>query len=123
VSDVPPVVAETPAVVTTPAQPTAVPPVTAPTPVQTVPVPTPAPAAQTETGFATRGILLLVLGIIGIGLLALMLRASDEKPAGVASDAKPVTPFGSAKRPAAPGPQAVPEPPKGEKNRATGSHG
>lgn len=123
VSDAPPVVAETPAVVaTTPAQPAAVPPVTAPAPAETIPAPAPAPAAQTETGFATRGILLLVLGIIGIGLLALMLRASDDKPVSVAGSAKPVTPFDPAKRPA-PGPQAVPEPPKGEKNRATGSRG
>jgi hypothetical protein len=90
------------------------------------------PATQPDNGMATRGILLLILGVVGIGLLALMLRASDEKkPVSIlqkeplAPADKPVTPFDPLKRPAAPGPQAAatPEPPKGEKNRATGSHG
>jgi hypothetical protein len=114
VRDTPPVVADTPS------QAAPVPAVSQPPVVEAVPAP--APVVERESGFATRGILLLVLGVIGIGLLAVMLRASEKKPAGVITG-KPVTPFEAVKKPAAPGPQAVPPASKDEKNRATGSRG
>ncbi|HYI12943.1 MAG TPA: hypothetical protein VEK57_28100 [Thermoanaerobaculia bacterium] len=119
VASVPAPVVDTPPVVETPAEPVPAPAVTDAAPA------VPAPATVRDNGFATRGILLLVLGVIGIGLLAVMLRASESKPpVSIISPEKPVTPFEPVKRPAATGPQAAaPPPPKDDKNRATGSHG
>lgn len=85
-------IVETPAVVVTPQQ-------------------QPAPAT---TDFGSRGILLLVIGIIGIGLLAIMLRTPKETmPPVIDTEATPVAPVEPIRK--------APTPP--ETPRATGSHG
>ena len=75
-----------------------------------------------DNNFGTRGIFLLLLGIFGIGILALMLRTPRELPPSIM--APPVEPIKrpSAVPPASPTPQPTPTP-KTEKNRASGSHG
>ncbi|HYC61073.1 MAG TPA: hypothetical protein VEK79_16050 [Thermoanaerobaculia bacterium] len=104
-----PVVAETaPAVV---AEQTPAP---APAPVVAAPV---VPAVvQQPNDFGSRGILLLVIGLIGIGILAMMLRAPRDEPPVTILPAQPIT------RPSA-APPPPPAPQESGKNRATGSHG
>jgi hypothetical protein len=81
------------------------------------------PAAATDASPASRGILLIVIGLVGIGLLAVMFRAPKETlPAPVVRqpvaqvDEKPVAPVEPLKRPE--GPQRA-----SGKNRASGSRG
>jgi hypothetical protein len=93
------------------------------------PAPTPAPApAQTAvpetSGLRSRGLLLLVIGLIGIGLLALILRTPKEAvpttilASNAAGANKPPAPVEPIRR------TPAPDSPKGaEKPRATGSHG
>jgi hypothetical protein len=81
----------------------------------TAPVPAPRPV-PVDNGFANRGILLLVIGLVGIGLLAVILRTPQEAPPSILPTAQ-VEPFRKT---------SDPEPGKGEetaKPRATGSHG
>lgn len=91
---------------------------------QTQSVPATVPTvAVTNNNFGTRGIFLLLVGIFGIGILALMLRTPREVPASIM--APPVEPI---KRPSAVPPpeqpqQTPPPTPANEKNRAGGSHG
>ncbi|HEX2059607.1 MAG TPA: hypothetical protein VHK90_02600 [Thermoanaerobaculia bacterium] len=101
-----PVVAEVaPTVVVTPEP--------APAPV-VAPAVTPAPAPA-PTDFGSRGILLLVIGLVGIGLLAVMLRTPQETMPPVI-DTKPVAPVEPIRKPSTP-------PTSPETPRATGSHG
>jgi len=106
-------------------------PAPAPAPVTPVPVaatPAPAPvfkdvaqeAKPEESGAASRGLLLLVIGIIGIGLLAVMLRTPRESgPVSILTPQQPEKPA-----PVEPLRKAPVEPQEGEKKtRATGSHG
>ena len=111
---------------------------TAPAPVAATPAPveTQAAAPQTETQapqpiavennpFGSRGILLLVIGLVGIGLLAMMLRTPREvQPTSILTPENHVTPppVEPIRRPSAatPGPPAQQQAP--EKNRASGSH-
>ncbi|HEV7767256.1 MAG TPA: hypothetical protein VGQ76_19800 [Thermoanaerobaculia bacterium] len=120
----PPVVAETAPAVETPA-------VETPTVVRAEPTPAPAPVAEpavaqpirpVDNNFGSRGILLLVIGLIGIGLLAMMLRTPREvqptsimPPADNTVTPPPVEPIRR--------PSAAPPPPPPGKNRASGSHG
>jgi hypothetical protein len=90
-------------------------------------VPAPQPIA-TDSNFGGRGILLLVIGLIGVGLLAMMLRAPREVPSSIMQPPDAVPPPGD--KPTGPTPveplrrpQAAPEPPPPGKNRAGGSHG
>lgn len=83
----------------------------------------PQPAAANDASPTSRGILLIVIGLLGIGLLAVMFRAPKETlPAPVAKqpvakvDEKPVAPVEPLKRPE--GPQRA-----SGKNRASGSRG
>ncbi|HYK01172.1 MAG TPA: hypothetical protein VE974_05405 [Thermoanaerobaculia bacterium] len=107
VEDVPqPIVAAPPA----PAQPALV---------ETVPQ----PAAAADTSPTSRGLLLIVIGLLGIGLLAVMFRAPKETPvsilnqpapkSAVKADEKPVAPVEPLRRPE--GPQRATG-----KNRANG---
>jgi hypothetical protein len=111
----PVVVAETPAV--TPVVETAPAPVPAPVAVQ--PPPAPIAAAQPESSSSSRGILLIVIGLLGVGLLAVMFRTPQETTLppiiNVKPEEKPAAPVEPLRRPE--GPQPAP------KNRATGSHG
>jgi hypothetical protein len=97
------------------------------------PQPTPAPVAITrpepatitvDNSFGTRGIFLLLIGILGIGVLAMMLRTPSELPASImtppADTAAPPPPVEPLRRPTAATP---PPPPAAGKNRAGGSHG
>jgi cell division protein FtsN len=74
--------------------------------------------------FANRGMLLLVIGLIGFGILALILRTPKEVPTSILPTTQagkppaPVEPF--RKTPSAPGSPKSEEP---TKPRATGSHG
>lgn len=121
----PPVVAETaPAVVETPV-------VETPTVVRAEQTPAPAPVTEpavaqpirpADNNFGGRGILLLVIGMIGIGLLAMMLRTPREvqptsimPPTDNTVTPPPVEPIRR--------PSAAPPPPPPGKNRASGSHG
>jgi len=83
----------------------------------------PQPAAAADASPTSRGILLIVIGLLGIGLLAVMFRAPKETlPAPVAKqpvanvDDKPVASVEPLKRPE--GPQRA-----SGKNRASGSRG
>ena len=83
----------------------------------------PQPAAAAEGSGTSRGILLIVIGLLGIGLLAVMFRAPKENaPAPIFQqpvpkvDEKPVAPVEPLKRPE--GPQRA-----SGKNRASGSRG
>ncbi len=100
---------------------------------QASPVVTPAPAPVTkpepatiavDNSFGTRGIFLLLIGILGIGILAMMLRTPSELPASImtppADTAAPPPPVEPLRRPTAVTP---PPPPAAGKNRAGGSHG
>jgi hypothetical protein len=85
------------------------------------------PITPPQDNLGNRGILLLVIGLIGIGLLAIMLRTPKESqpqtiikptepaPAQTAAAAEPL------RRPT-PAPKPV-EPAASDSNRATGSHG
>jgi hypothetical protein len=85
------------------------------------------PITPPQDNLGNRGILLLVIGLIGIGLLAVMLRTPKESqpqtiikpaepaPAQTAAAAEPL------RRPT-PAPKPV-EPAASDSNRATGSHG
>jgi hypothetical protein len=93
---------------------------TQPAPVAAVQEPAPAtPAATTttpavtrrENSLASRGILLLVLGLIGVGLLAVIFRTPKEE------DEVHDTPHANVE------PIRKPAEPEAEKPRATGSHG
>lgn len=63
--------------------------------------------------FATRGVLLVIIGLIGIGLLAVILRTPREEPLQVVQKPSNVEPL---RKPAAP-------PAAADGTRATGSHG
>jgi hypothetical protein len=121
VTDTATTVAEAPVVVR--AEPTT----TAPAAVD-APVPAPQPIAV-DNNFGGRGVLLLVIGLIGVGLLAMMLRTPREVPASIMQppDAVPPPPGDkpSGPTPVEPlrRPSAAPEPPPPGKNRAGGSHG
>lgn len=91
------------------------------------PVPAPRPIAV-DSNFGGRGILLLVIGLIGVGLLAMMLRTPREVPTSIMQPPNTVPPTGD--KPSGPTPveplrrpSAAPEPPPPGKNRAGGSHG
>jgi hypothetical protein len=101
--------------------------------VQPAPVVAPAPAPLTkpepatiavDNSFGTRGIFLLLIGILGIGILAMMLRTPSELPASImtppADTPAPPPPVEPLRRPTAVTP---PPPPAAGKNRAGGSHG
>ena len=113
----PVVVAETPAVApvveTAPAAEAAAAP-----PVAVQPAPAPVAAAQPEPT-SSRGILLIVIGLLGVGLLAVMFRTPQDTTLppiiNVKPEEKPAAPVEPLRRPE--GPQPAP------KNRATGSHG
>jgi hypothetical protein len=126
----------TPAAVPAATIPAPAPVAAAPVAVTTVPALTPAPApavassetpakpvAADDSGSASRGLLLLVIGIIGIGLLAVMLRTPREAgPVSILKTQEPAAPTEAPK----PEPlrRAPAEPQEGEKTtRATGSHG
>ncbi len=91
------------------------------------PNPVPQPIAA-NNDFGSRGIFLLLIGILGIGILAMMLRAPRELPPSIMTPQAPpsiVAPPGDkASAPVEPirRPSAAPPPPSG-KNRAGGSHG
>jgi hypothetical protein len=68
--------------------------------------------ARRENALASRGILLLVLGLIGVGLLAVIFRTPKEEIEPQAAAPTNVEPI---RKPAAPEAEA--------KTRATGSHG
>jgi hypothetical protein len=89
---------------------------------------TPQPIAV-DNKFGGRGILLLVIGMIGVGLLAMMLRAPREVPTSIMQPPPNAVPPPTGDKPSGPTPveplrrpSAAPEPPS-EKNRASGSHG
>lgn len=65
-------------------------------------------------GFGRRGFLLLFVGILGVGVLAVMLRAPRALPPSISSVDRASGPIRR--------PSAAPPPPSG-KNRASGSHG
>lgn len=71
-------------------------------------------AEQPQKDLGSRGILLLIIGVIGIGLLAVMLRTPSE-PVATIKPVAPVEPI-TKKTP-------VPAQPASETPRATGSHG
>jgi hypothetical protein len=82
-----------------------------------------------DNKFGGRGILLLVIGMIGVGLLAMMLRAPREVPTSIMQPPPNAVPPPTGDKPSGPTPveplrrpSAAPEPPS-EKNRASGSHG
>jgi hypothetical protein len=129
--------AETPQVtVKAPVEPAVVASPVAPAVVETTPVPTPAvaqttpvveaapvvqmPAPAAANDFGSRGILLLVIGLVGIGILAMMLRAPREEqaasimPPQTTVPPPPVEPFRG---------QSASSQPRSGKNRASGSHG
>jgi hypothetical protein len=93
------------------------------TPVVTTPVassqPSPAPAVPAESAFQRRGLLLLVIGLVGVGLLAVILRTPSQEPMTILS-APGVEPF---RKTPAPGSVKVVKTEEQEKPRATGSHG
>jgi hypothetical protein len=87
----------------------------------------PEPATVTvtvENNFGTRGIFLLLIGIFGIGILAMMLRTPRELPTSIMTPPAETTPppVEQLRRPSA-APQPPPQPPSNEKNRANGSRG
>jgi hypothetical protein len=82
----------------------------------TAPVPAPQPAVVKD-GFANRGILLLVIGLVGIGWLAVILRTPQEAPATILPTAQ-VEPFRKT-----PDPESAKAEETAAKPRATGSHG
>jgi hypothetical protein len=133
VADQTPVAAEkTPAVTDTATTITEAPVVVRGEPTETATVDAPATAPQpvaAESNFGGRGVLLLVIGLIGVGLLAMMLRTPREVPASIMQppDAAvpPPTDKPSGPTPVEPlrRPSAAPEPPPPGKNRAGGSHG
>jgi hypothetical protein len=73
----------------------------------------PVAVAQAQQDLGSRGILLLIIGLIGVGLLAIMLRTPDEPEAATESVAtvEPITM------------KQMPEASTSETPRATGSHG
>jgi hypothetical protein len=84
------------------------------------------PITPPQDNLGNRGILLLVIGLIGIGLLAVMLRTPKEsQPQTIIKPAEPVAPQAAAAEPLrrpTPAPKPV-EPAASDSNRATGSHG
>jgi hypothetical protein len=111
VVEAPPVVAATPAPQPVAVQPVAVPPVPAPL--------APAATTPTEKSASSRGILLIIIGLLGVGLLAVMFRTPQETLPpiiDVKPEQKPAAPVEPLRRPE--GPQPV-----GKKNRANGSRG
>jgi hypothetical protein len=81
----------------------------------------PEPAAvAVDNNFGTRGIFLLLIGIVGIGILAMMLRTPREAPQSLMAPPAETTPppVEPLKRPT-----AAPQPPSNAKNRANGSRG
>ena len=88
------------------------------------PVPAPQPVAA-DGNFGGRGVLLLVIGLIGVGLLAMMLRAPREAPPSIMQPPPPTGDKPTGPTPVEPirRPSAAPEPPPPGKNRAGGSHG
>jgi hypothetical protein len=103
-------------------------------PVVVRPEPAPAPAQPiaVDNSFGGRGVLLLVIGLIGVGLLAMMLRTPKEVPTSILPPNNAVPPP-TGDKPSGPTPVeplrrpsgVVPSPPQppNEKNRASGSHG
>jgi hypothetical protein len=90
----------------------------APAPAVAAPVTTvPAAATQPDRPLGGRGLLLLFIGLIGIGLLAVILRTPREEPMKIVQEppANNVEPLRK--------PQAAPKPPSPDTPRATGSHG
>jgi hypothetical protein len=90
----------------------------APAPAVAAPVAAvPAAATQPERPMGGRGLLLLFIGLIGIGLLAVILRTPREEPMKIVQEppANNVEPLRK--------PQAAPKPPSPDTPRATGSHG
>jgi hypothetical protein len=88
-------------------------------PEASVPVTVEAPVVDNH--FGSRGIFLLLIGILGIGVLAMMMRAPREAlPSLLAPPAAP--PVEPIRRPSAVLPTTPPPAPT-EKNRASGSHG
>jgi len=83
----------------------------------------PATVAVDNNNFGTQGIFLLLVGIVGIGILAMMLRAPRELPASIMTPPAETTPppVEPIRRPSAATP--LPQPPTTGKNRASGSHG
>jgi hypothetical protein len=77
-----------------------------------------------DNNFGTRGIFLLLIGIVGIGVLAMMLRAPREVPQSLMTPPAETTPppVEPLKRPSA-APQPPQQPSSNEKNRANGSRG
>ena len=75
------------------------------------------PDLKPAENVGSRGILLLVIGLIGIGILAMMLRAPRELPASILTPPDKVEPL---RKPTA-APPAQPQ--QSEKNRANGSRG
>jgi hypothetical protein len=118
----PRVVAEQPAVEAPPAIADDLPEATAP--IQAVQAPPVQAQPAPQSSPASRGLVLIVIGLLGIGLLAVMFRAPKETlpstiaqpPAAKPADDKPVAPVEPLKRPE--GPQRV-----SGKNRANGSRG
>jgi hypothetical protein len=104
-------------------------PVATPAPVATQPVVTAPPVTKpiaAEDNLGNRGILLLVIGLIGIGLLAVMLRTPKEAQPQTIMPAPVVPPVAAAEPLRRPTPAPAPkpaEPAASESNRATGSHG
>ena len=89
------------------------------------PVVKPEPAtAVVDNNFGTRGIFLLLIGIFGIGILAMMLRTPRELPSSIMTPPAETTPppVEPLRRPTA-APQQPQQPPSNEKNRANGSRG
>jgi len=85
----------------------------------TTPTPAPLPAVQPESTSSARGLLLIVIGLLGVGLLAVMFRTPQQTMPpiiDVKPQEKPAAPVEPLKRPEAPQQPAA-------KNRATGSHG
>ncbi|MDP9192936.1 MAG: hypothetical protein M3P06_14640 [Acidobacteriota bacterium] len=82
-----------------------------------------------DNNFGARGLLLLVIGLLGAGLLAMLLRAPREAPPSIMHPPN-VVPPPTGDNPSGPTPveplrrpSAAPEPPPPGKNRAGGSHG
>jgi hypothetical protein len=88
----------------------------APVVVRAQPEPVAAPAPD---NVGSRGVLLLVIGLFGIGILAMMLRAPRELPPSIMAPPDKVEPL---RRPT-PAPTQTGPPQSETTNRATGSHG